>query len=317
LWIAVLAACATPNPSRPRIACAAGENPFAGARLYVDDHSAIATAAQELRASRPDDSRLLDKIAGQPAGVWVGEWSGDVEAAVHSLGEKANAKGMVPVIVAYNVPNRDCGQYSAGGSASPDAYHRWIRGFAKGAEPFRMIVVLEPDALAQLTQCLSPVDQQARLAMLKDAVDLLHTMPGVSAYLDAGHAKWIAAPEMAQRLVAAGVENANGFALNVSNYIGTEESVAYGRAVAAAIRGKHFIVDTSRNGNAATADAQWCNPGGRALGNAPTTHTGDPLVDAFVWVKRPGESDGTCNGGPKAGEFWLEAALGLARRARW
>lgn len=53
-------------------------------------------------------------------------------------------------------------------------------------------------------------------------------------------------------------------------------------------------------------------PPGRALGEVPTTRTGDELVDAYLWVKRPGESDGDCKGGPKAGAWWPEYALGLA-----
>jgi endoglucanase len=294
-----------------------GKNPFAGLRLYVNDYSQAAMAAQSVKTSRADDARLIEKIAAQPSGQWVGEWSGDVETTVHNLGKATNANGTVPVVVAYNVPNRDCGQYSAGGSKSPEAYRKWIHEFAKAAGPFRMIVVLEPDALPQLTKCLSPEDQQARLAMIKDAVDTLAATAGVSVYLDGGHAKWVPAPEMSKRLIAAGIANADGFALNVSNYVSTEENIAYGHALSAATGGKHFIIDTSRNGNGPTPDAQWCNPEGRALGNAPSTNTGDPLVDAFVWVKPPGESDGTCNGGPKAGEFWPEAALGMAKRAKW
>jgi endoglucanase len=56
------------------------------------------------------------------------------------------------------------------------------------------------------------------------------------------------------------------------------------------------------------------NPDGRALGSGPGTLTGHPLAVAYLWVKRPGESDGTCNGGPAAGAWWADYALGLARR---
>ena len=38
-------------------------------------------------------------------------------------------------------------------------------------------------------------------------------------------------------------------------------------------------------------------------------------MDAYLWVKTPGESDGTCNGGPRAGQWWPEYALGLSRTA--
>jgi endoglucanase len=56
---------------------------------------------------------------------------------------------------------------------------------------------------------------------------------------------------------------------------------------------------------------------GRAIGELPATETHDARVDAFVWAKPPGESDGTCNGGPQAGEFWPEQALAMASRAKW
>jgi endoglucanase len=315
---------ATTQPSQADAEAAAhvpaktrGQNPFSGVRLYVNDYSLAALAAQNWRANRPGDAKLLDKIAGQPTGQWVGEWSGDVQTTVHNLGKATNERGMVPVVVAYNIPNRDCQQYSAGGATSPDAYRKWIDDFARGAGPFRMIVVLEPDALGHLTQCLSTTDQQVRTGLLKGAVETLEAAPGLSVYIDAGHAKWIPAAEMSRRLVAAGIANAEGFALNTANYVTTEENIAYGHTVSAATSGKHFIIDTGRNGNGPTTDAQWCNPDGRALGNAPTSSTGDPSVDAFFWTKPPGESDGTCNGGPKAGEFWPEAALGMAKRAKW
>jgi endoglucanase len=120
---------------------------------------------------------------------------------------------------------------------------------------------------------------------------------------------------MAKRLKAAGIAGADGFALNTSNYVGTEENIAYGKELSALVGGKHFIVDTGRNGNGPNDANEWCNPDGRALGHPPTVSTGEPLADAFLWVKPPGESDGTCNGGPRAGEWWSEYALGLARRA--
>jgi endoglucanase len=76
----------------------------------------------------------------------------------------------------------------------------------------------------------------------------------------------------------------------------------------------HFVIDTSRNGKGPKG-TRWCNPPGRGLGAPPTTETGNPLVDAFLWIKTPGESDGECNGAPKAGQWWPRYALGLARRA--
>jgi endoglucanase len=99
--------------------------------------------------------------------------------------------------------------------------------------------------------------------------------------------------------------------------------MAYGKTLSSLVGGRHFVIDTSRNGNGGPkvadndSEASWCNPAGRALGSPPTTETGEPLCDAFLWIKKPGESDGACNGGPKAGEFWPERALELAKNAKW
>ena len=99
---------------------------------------------------------------------------------------------------------------------------------------------------------------------------------------------------MAPRLKAAGIDLADGFSLNVSNYQATPDLLKYGHALSALLGGKHFIIDTSRNGNGAPQgvsgddERAWCNPDGRALGTPPTTNTGDPLCDAFYWLKPPG-----------------------------
>jgi cellulose 1,4-beta-cellobiosidase len=37
----------------------------------------------------------------------------------------------------------------------------------------------------------------------------------------------------------------------------------------------------------------WCNAKGTGFGVRPTSQTGHELLDAFVWVKPGGESDGT------------------------
>jgi endoglucanase len=173
-------------------------------------------------------------------------------------------------------------------------------------------VVLEPDAVAQMT-CLPAQGQEERLALLRDAVALFKAA-GAAVYIDAGNARWVGAADMAARLKRAGIAQSDGFSLNVSNFIGISANVAYGEAVSARVSGKHFIIDTSRNGTGGTTDGQWCNPSGQALGHAPTTRTGHRLIDAYLWIKYPGESDGPCNGGPAAGSWWPEYALGLAQR---
>jgi endoglucanase len=121
---------------------------------------------------------------------------------------------------------------------------------------------------------------------------------------------------MAEALRRSGIDRAHGFALNVANFETTTANITYGTALSGLLGGAHFVIDTSRNGNGpadlGTGDRHWCNPPGRALGEAPTTDTGQPLVDAYLWVKRPGESDGACTeGAPPAGQWYPAYALSL------
>jgi endoglucanase len=263
---------------------------------------------------------LLAKIAAQPQASWHGGWSGDIKTVVQNYVNAAERAGELPLLVAYNVPNRDCGQYSAGGARDSEAYVEWISAFAAGIGGRRAAVVLEPDAIPLLEQCLSEADQAKRLDLMRQAVGILAARPGVSVYVDAGHSSWVPAPEMAKRLKLAGIERARGFALNTSNYRADDELIKYGKELIALLGIEtHFIIDSSRNGNGppAPANEDWCNPDGRALGRPPTADTGDAALDAFVWIKRPGESDGECKGGPAAGQWFQERAVEMARNAKW
>ena len=291
---------------------AAGSNPFAGKRLYVDPNSAAKRQAETWRRSRPQDAALIERIANQPVARWLGGWVSDIRREVNQAVATMTGSGSLPVFVAYNIPYRDCGSYSAGGSATAAAYRKWIGDFAAGVGGRNAIVILEPDALAGM-DCLAAGGQQERLALLRDAVRTLRAARA-AVYIDAGHSNWHAPEEMARRLKLAGIDQAHGFSLNVSNFQTTPSNIAYGEKVSRLLGGKHFIIDTSRNG-LATNSKEWCNPRGRALGVTPTTNTGHPLVDAFLWVKAPGESDGTCGGGPQAGSWWSTYALELSRMA--
>ena len=86
------------------------------------------------------------------------------------------------------------------------------------------------------------------------------------------------------------------------------------------VGGKPFVIDTSRNGNGPAPGGDdpenWCNPPRPGPGHPPTTKTGDPRWTPTCGSSGPGESDGTCKGGPKAGTWWPEYALGLARSAK-
>jgi endoglucanase len=289
----------------------AAANPLAGRRLYVDPNSAAQRQAETMRRSRPQDAELLAQIAQRPVARWLGGWVTDIAHEVDNAASTITGVGALPVFVAYNIPGRDCGLYSAGGANGSNAYRAWIHAFADGLHGRAAIVILEPDALSGM-DCLPAALQAERLALLGEAVTTLKSQRAM-VYIDAGNAKWKSSTVMAARLRQANVDVADGFSLNVSNFLPDSVNIAYGERLSKALGGKHFIIDTSRNGLGTATD--WCNPRGQALGVAPTTNTGHPLVDAFLWVKQPGESDGTCKGGPQAGSWWTEIALELSRAA--
>lgn len=379
--------------------------------FFTNPLSSTKEAARDLRGQAKKDALLLSKL---PSATWFTEGTpAEVEQEVHDLVKRTGKK--VPVLAAYNIPFRDCALYSAGGALGVEEYKAWIDGFAAGIGDRKAVVILEPDGLGvipwyttlegQLEQCQPPEydpdttgrDAAAeRFEMLNYAVDRLAQQPNAAVYLDGTNPAWLAVGEISDRLVKAGVERADGFFLNASNYLLTENNVSYGTWISQciaygtqvvpgdflncgnqhwnggpandwngvplthqgiwspdatdptlntagiesrfdAILGDiapttHFTIDTSRNGRGAWAppadvypDAEtWCNPPDRGLGLRPTADTDEELVDAFLWIKIPGESDGECFRGlggpedpergrinPAAGQWFPEQAREL------
>jgi len=378
-----------------------------GSQLYVDPHSTTLGAAQSLSGQERDDAQLLGSI---PSATWFTKGTpAEVQSAVRTYVDGATAAGQMPVLVAYNLPFRDCSQYSAGGAADTAAYDAWIDAFAAGIGDRRATVILEPDGLGiipwntdingNLEWC-RPVDAQGnpatspadRYAQLNHAVDALGALAATSVYLDGTHSGWLGVGDISDRLIKAGVERTAGFFLNASNYIQTDRLQKYGTWISDCINlsqnswwepawcasqyypanpndfstwaltdaayakayadtgltpdpahQAHFVLDTSRNGQGpwagpsspypgapAGADPEvWCNPPGRGVGARPTTETGQALIDAYLWIKVPGESDGQCYRGtagptdpergmvdPAAGQWFPEQARELIALAQ-
>src|SRR5436853_1958345 len=122
-------------------------------QFYVakPNHGAIEQIADLTASGDTADANLIRQMIEQPQAVWF--TSGTPKSAeqdVKNTVQRAAGKGTVPVLVAYNVPGRDCSQYSAGGAATGDAYRAWIDGFAAGLGNQKAVVILEPDGLALL-----------------------------------------------------------------------------------------------------------------------------------------------------------------------
>jgi len=285
-------------------------NPLAGQALYVNPQSAAMRAAQSADPPSPE----LTAIANTPTAYWMDQASSPAVDAKYIAA--AQAGGTMPVLALYGIPHRDCGSYAAGGFGSADAYRGWIDGVASAVGSGPAAIILEPDALA-MADCLSADQRQERFDLMSYAVDTLTRDPAAAVYVDAGHSRWVSADKMAAMLNQVGVGKARGFSVNTANFFTTDEEIGYGEAISGLTNGSHYVIDTSRNGAGPTDDKlYWCNPSGRALGAPPTTATAGAHADAYLWVKRPGESDGSCGrGDPAAGRFSNQNAIDLARNA--
>lgn len=357
------------------------------------------------RNDRDADAQLIESLIDTPQAVWFTK--GTPQEVGRSVADTIKrAKHTVPVLVAYNIPGRDCANLSAGGATTTAEYEAWIDAFAAGIGSAEAIVILEPDGLGLLpSNCGAgfPFTDTQRFIELNYAVDALAALPGATVYLDGTHSAWLNVGDITARLVQAGVSRADGFYLNASNYQFSANLVQYGtwisscialgpgadcpnqywnggplpsllaqlygewngvalsnfgawsdtttvqdlntsainlryaNALGATVPTTHFVIDTSRNGVGPWApptypDAQdWCNPPDRGAGIRPTLNTGVPLLDAYLWIKIPGESDGSCARGlgpagstvdpewglidPAAGQWFPDMALQLAQNA--
>ncbi len=340
-----------------------------------------------LQKGQLKNALLITAMETIPQAVWLASGTpAQTSATVKQTLQLAAFERAVPVFVVYNIPGRDCGSYSAGGAENTADYETWIDAVAAAIGNQKAVIILEPDALANLpsdcgydpTQVNIPQATADRYTQIQYALTTLEAGEQTSVYLDGGNSHWQAVPNIAQRLVTAGIGQAQGFFTNVSNFnlnnyeshydTWVSECIAFGQdpeeggwrlgnyawcasqyyspngpvdpdniatwvntdawytgAMGTAVPTTHFVIDTSRNGqgvlNAAVYAAapynqpasvvstitggNWCNPPGRGLGTHPTANTGVALLDAYLWVKTPGQSDGTCDsaGGARAWDY--------------
>ena len=94
---------------------------------------AIQQSLQLLRQHRVRDALRIAALESKPKAVWVTKGTpADARAAVKGTVHRASHQHAVPVLVAYNVPGRDCGGLSAGGALTTAEYKVWIDGVASG-----------------------------------------------------------------------------------------------------------------------------------------------------------------------------------------
>lgn len=300
-----------PAPSKPKQTKPPSTGPL-NQKLYL---ARSTSAWHAYSRSSGQTKTLLYQIAGTPTATWLGGRSTDRDK-VDKIMNDAAAAHRTPTFVLYAIPHRDCGNYSAGGLRSVSQYKSWVDSVRRGIAGRKAVVIVEPDAVGM--SCLSASQRSNRLAMLRYAMSRLSSKK-TWAYIHAG-SSGLSAKDVAAVLKHAGVASARGFAVNVSSFDSTANEVSYGKAIMKALKmKKHFVIDTSRNGagryvGSAAGAPGWCNPPGRALGKRPTTKTASAQVDAYLWIKPPGESDGQCHPGDPAG--WYQSyAIGLVQQA--
>jgi len=288
--------------------------PWLDMPLYVDPRNTATTYAN----ANPGvaNVNLVARMGQQPVAHWFGDWDSNVTTSVNSVVSAAGAANSVPVLVFYNIPDRDCGGYSANGALTSSDYLQWVTKAAAGIANRNAVVILEPDAVAG-AECLSASGAQDRYLAISQAVTIIKAQSNAYVYIDAGNPTWQSASTMATRLKAANIAGADGFSLNVSNFSPTSLNVSYGEQISDLVGGKHYVIDTSRNGGNMTVTGPLYNPSGAALGTLPTTHTSTARNDAQLWIKIPWESDAPVNGGPDAGAPFWSYAIQLAQNAGW
>jgi endoglucanase len=191
---------------------------------------------------------------------------------------------------------------------------------ATGNRP--VLYLLELDAIGS-SSCIAHVGSMpAWEAALRYEIDRINSLPHVVVYVEAGYSDSNNPRYTARVLNAIGIRRIRGFFTNDTHLNWTISEIRWGDRVSRMTHGAHFIVNTAQNGNGPLRNPHpstqgvedLCNPPGRGLGPKPTTTTGFPRVDALLWTHVPGNSSG-CGGGPPAGTFWPNRALGLAARA--
>jgi endoglucanase len=308
----------------PRGVDPASPNPLRGLRWYVDPLEPAFRSYRTFQARRrPQSAELMWRVAREPRFRWFGRWDRPVRRRVRNYLRCAAAvqPGAVPLMVVMRHQGKGCGGgYTGGGAAEDRRTRAWYRNFARAVDGTRVVIGFEPDSLGTI-DCLAGSRRRARLKLLRYGVKVLSRLPRATIYLEAGASDWEPARRTAKQLRFIGISKVRGFMLNATHHDWTRANIRHGLRISRMVGGKHFIVNTSFNGRGPIHIHRghrrlnlWCNPPGRGLGPEPTTITGHPLVDAYMWINRPGYSAGACNGGPlPVGAWWPERALMYAR----
>jgi endoglucanase len=297
-------------------------NPLVGLKLYVDrDSSSWQQWQAYTRAGETQKANLIWKIAREPRALWLGRFTRpNFHVKVRRLIDAAVAEGAVPVFTVLRAQSTGCGpDYTGGGPAEDERTRAWYDDLARAIGADRVVIAFEPDSLGTI-DCHAPSRRDDRIRLLRYGVDALAGLPNATIYIEAGASDWESASRTAKLLRAVGIANVRGFMLNATHYDWTRSNIEHGLEISRLTGGKHFVINTAENGRGpihyqasnGRRITVWCNPPLRGLGPPPTTNTANPMVDAYLWINRPGYAQ-SCQHRPIA--WYPPRALEYARYA--
>ena len=290
----------------------------------------LLTESNAYRAAKNEKDGYLKKlyyqIAATPTAVWfdgVGKYE---DSTLTRLMSRANGAGQTPIITIYGIPHRDCGSYSAGGHQSSASYRGWIDRMSKIIGRSDAVIIVEPDAHNFCRWAHSDQRYRQRAELLQYVgKTFAANNPNAVLYLHIGGTEF-KQEVAATAAIAGGIQYMRGFIVNVADHRGIARAEKWSEEfvetlAAKGYREKFYTIDTSRNGidspkQTNRAYYYSCNNFNAALGCRSTTKTSGDHADAYLWVKNPGQSDGTCNNrDPEAGKWYPALAKSLTERA--
>jgi endoglucanase len=275
--------------------------------------------------------RDLQKIASEPESQRISNFSeGGGPGAIADFTRKLFCHnftadpGAVPVITTYFLHPALGGCATSGQiNAYMPTFHRRVSEMVSATANRPVVYLLELDAIGSSYCMYTHGSLPAWEAALRYEINQVSSLPHAVVYVEGGYSDSDTAKYNAMVLNAIGIGKIQGFFTNDTHINWTIDEVNFANKISALTHGTHFIVNTAQNGNGPKLNPHpgrqgiedLCNPPGRGLGPQPTTQTGDANVNAYLWTHIPGNSSGSCNGGPASGTFWPARAEDLAAHA--
>lgn len=313
-------------PREPASSRAASGNPFTSYAwgTYAGPLDFTWTPYQQAGGKR---RAILRYLVEQPKAKWFGHWIPDAVLARKVADYVAGAQQgdrdrLVQFTLFRMVPWEQAACTRLPTASERRSYRRWVGIFAAALGDTPAAVVLQPDG--PFAQC-APHGSPVLSDLLAWTTRRLAEQPRTAVYIEAGASDWPSPGQggverAADLLVADGVADARGFALNGTHYASTADQVRRAAGLAdelarRGIPGRRAVINTSGNGHPFDfgdyrgpdpLNAQVCRTPSDprtciSLGIPPTADVAAPrwglpddvardarrVVDAYVWFGRP------------------------------